>query len=515
MSKDDLDLIGLPLFNAEPPEPPNGNGNGNGHHVSDEPASAVTVVERLAAEDRFSLPWVAEAALGDTVTPDQRKVDYEAVGVIRERVANRRSADSTDASNPVQLDRETALRLITEEVDTLIEDELHTRGLSYSHRERASLLQAVQDSIFGLGRLQPLLDDDSIENIEIRGHDRVIVERTGGRLEMVDPIADSDEQLLDDLTYLASNGHDGHTRDFSYASPTMHMRLPDGSRLAASRSPVSDRPLATIRRHRLVDTSLEDLQERGMLSGEARQLVEAIQAAEFNVMVTGTQGVGKTTFMRACCNCYDPWLAVGTIETEYELYLHRMAHKHYRVVAKEEAPGSGEIGRDGRRTGQVTLDDLAKDMMRHNLDRLLLGEVRGDEARTLMKVLPSVKAAMWTVHGATGMRAVDRMVQLIIDASRNSSVGLARHMLASNVDFILHLDVTLERDADGNRRRHRYLSEILEVTPGEEGPAFSRLFGVTDRSYVAHPTGNLTPERRERLAAFSDYVPPVILGGGL
>ena len=201
------------------------------------------------------------------------------------------------------------------------------RGQARTLVERQVLAGAVFDSLFRLGRLQPLLDDPAVENVLITGHDRVVVERADGSLVDADPVADSDEELLDFLSFVA--GRADNPRPFSPSQPSLHLRLEDGSRLAAAQD--TARPSVVIRRHRVRRVTLADLVDWRTVSPVMASFLAAAVKARRSIVVSGGQGDGKTTLVRALCAEIDPWEAIGTFETEHELFLHELPEQH-RIV---------------------------------------------------------------------------------------------------------------------------------------------------------------------------------------
>ncbi|MCH9814929.1 MAG: Flp pilus assembly complex ATPase component TadA [Actinomycetia bacterium] len=482
--------------------------------------------ESPPARRRFATRTPGSASSSqDSNEPDpagahRRRIDWGLVRELRLEVARRRSGQLQDqGALGNQDDDELGRKIIRELVQDHVDAQLATAGVSVSSQDQQALERAVEDSVFGMGRLQPLVDNPDIENIEIFGADNVVLEYADGRLTRSEPVAESDADLVEDLNYLAANGSSGNAREFSTASPQLHMRLPGGSRLAASMS-ISPRPVVTIRRHRLRRVSLSDLVGRSMLSPDVAELLRAAVTAQKTIMIAGPQGGGKTTLLRACCAAMDPWENVGTIESEYELHLHELADQHQRIRAWESRPGTGEIAADGRRAGEVTLDELTESVWRHNLDRLILGEVRGREAAALMKVISGIQGAMWTVHAASARAAIERMVTLMMEAGPHITVEFARRQVAAHVDLIVQIgvkvipghtgSVTDQGNTPGRHRtRRRYVAEVLAVEEGEAGvAATSELFSVKDESLVAVPIHPLPPKLLRDLSAAGSYAGP-------
>lgn len=426
-------------------------------------------------------------------------VDWNQVRELRTLVAKEHSRllEQGDES-----DMSTVIRAV---VKAHTEAELELKGRSVSTEQQDLLLRAVRDAVLGLGRLQPLLDDDSVENIELHGCDRVVVEYQGGALRQVDPVAESDEELIDDLNFLAASTG-VNAREFSTAQPLLDMRLPDGSRLAASMA-ISPRPQVTVRRHRLRRVSLADLVARRMMSEQAAAFLSAAVRAQKTIMVAGPQGAGKTTLLRALCGEMDPWESVGTIETEHELHLHELTDQHYRVRAWEARTGSGEERPDGSRAGEITLDRLTESAWRHNLDRLILGEVRGREAAALMKVISGVQGAMWTIHAPSARQAVDRMVTLMLEAGPHVTVEFARRQVNAHVDLVVQVSASVSHNRAG-RSRSRYVSEIAAIEEGEAGSVgFTDVFSADPGEQLAKPRYAPPPRLLSDLRPFLEDTP--------
>lgn len=369
-------------------------------------------------------------------------------------------------------------------------------GWSARHVER--MAQAVFDAQFRMGRLQPLLDLDRVENIMIVGCDRVILEDVDGTLHEGPPVADSDEELIDFLVFLASRSV-SNARPFSEAFPALHMRLDGGERLAAT-AWVTPRPSVVIRRHRLRHVRLGDLVARGTLSSTAAAFLRAAVQGRKSIVVSGGQGAGKTTLMRALCAEIDPWEPIGTFETEYELGLHELPEQHHIVHAWEARPGSGEIGANGRRAGEYTMKEEIIDSFRMNLTRQIVGETRGDEVWSMIKVMESAPGSMCTTHAPSAQEAMNKLVTCAMEAGPAITAALATMKLAQVIDVIVQMHSLIDRSGD-RARRVRYVSEIIAVTPGEEtkGYAYTTIFRhVPGHGAVAH----ILPEEMRPLEEF-------------
>ena len=169
--------------------------------------------------------------------------------------------------------------------------------LDLADEERVA--RAVLDALFGLGRLQALIDDQSIENIDVNGCDCVWVTYADGTKASVEPAADSDAELAEILRSAAARFGLSERR-FDVSHPELDLRLPDGSRLSALMS-VVQRPVVSIRRHRFVDLTLDDLVEMGGLDGTLASFLAAAVRARKNIVVGGAMNSGKTTLGTGPC----------------------------------------------------------------------------------------------------------------------------------------------------------------------------------------------------------------------
>ena len=206
------------------------------------------------------------------------------------------------------------------------------------------LTQSVLDALFGLGNLQALVDDERIENIDVNGCDRVWVTYADGSKAEVGPIAGNDEELIE-LLRAAAARFGLSERRFDLAHPELDLRLPDGSRLSALMS-VVERPVVSIRRHRFVDLTIDDLVVLGALDRTIASFLAAAVRARKNIVVAGAMNSGKTTLVRALASEIPPRERIVTIEQAFELGLDHQIERHPDLVALEarEANMEGEGG---------------------------------------------------------------------------------------------------------------------------------------------------------------------------
>ncbi len=435
-------------------------------------------------------------AAGAATVPANDDIDWAVVAALRaqasELLSQRMTAQTLDRTGQQELGRSIVLDLIE---STMAEDADVGRPTWTLAGQRA-MATAVYDSLFRLGRLQPLIDDDRAENIVITGFDRVMLEHTDGTKHAGPPVADSDEELIDFLSFLASRS-EVTARGFSEAQPALHLRLDGGARLAAL-AWVTPRPSVVIRRHRLKEETLPGLVAKGLLSPVAASFLGAAVKARKSIVVSGAQGAGKTTLMRALCAEIDPDEPIVTIETEYELHLDQLPDQHYYVHPIEARPGSGERGADGRQIGEYTLHDALYDSFRLNVSRQIIGEVRGKEIWPMIKAMESGTGSLCTTHATSAVATIDKLITCAMEEGKDVDAQVAARKLASTIDLIVHIDLRDLTGPDGTPTRQRRVVEIIAVSRGEMDPGYAvtYVFRAAKRGGIAIP-GTLPDEYRE------------------
>ncbi|MBB1510963.1 CpaF family protein [Tessaracoccus sp. MC1756] len=426
------------------------------------------------------------------------EVDWDLVASLRERVSAELSERDPEPGVREEVGREIIWQVLEEESRTAT-----VRGeATWTLLHQDELAQALFDAVFRLGRLQPYLDDDSIENVIISGHDNVLVENSNGELVQAPPVASSDEQLIEYLTFMAA--HQPKPREFSEAATKLHLSLPNRARLFAS-AWVTSKPTVIIRRNRLVDAGLQELVRLGSLTPLAASFLSAAVQARLSLVVSGDQGTGKTTMLRALAHELPPHVQIGTIETEYELYL-KDTGNHQVVHEWQANPGSGEIGLNGRRAGEYTVREALEDSLRANLSYTIVGEVRGSEIVTMFKCMQSGSGSMSTTHARSGEGAIRKLVTCATQEGANITREYALNVIAEDIDLIVQLQVESVPLPGGGWQKRRWVSEIIAVEPGEDakGYATTTIFATTPGSYQAAPV--LLPDRFRDLERFGfDY----------
>jgi Flp pilus assembly CpaF family ATPase len=341
-----------------------------------------------------------------------------------------------------------------------------------------TLAQAVHDQRYGLGPLAAYLRDPDVENVDVNGCDGVWVTYSTGERVAAAPIAANDDALADMIRTWAARG--GQTaRDFSAASPLVNVALAGGARLTATMS-VTPRPCLSLRRHGQLDVTLANLIKLGTIDQVTAGFLAAAVKSRCNIIVTGGVNAGKTTMLRALASEIHPSERIATLESEYELYLHNR-DRHPDVIAFEARDANSEGA------GSVSLHDLIAHALRHNPQRILVGEVRRGEIMPMLEAMNSgQEGSMCTLHANSPGEAFDRILILGL----RGGLALAERAIHILVGMAVDLIVHVRKRYDGQRTL-RFVSEILEVMPpgDTERPAVNRLFlpeGPGGRAVAAH-----------------------------
>ena len=384
--------------------------------------------------------------------------------------------------------RELARSLLTTALIERSRQRVHAGQAPWSVDEEFAIADAVMAALFGMARLQPLIDDPSVENIEVNGFDQVWIAYADGREVRGEPVAASDAELVELVQALVTRTGQAE-RSFSTASPVLHLRLDDGSRLTAM-AWVTPRPVLVIRRHRVREVSLDQLVQWGSMSQAVAAFLAAAIRAGRNVIVTGAQNAGKTTLLRALAAEFSPMERFATIERVFELHLHEM-DRHPRVVAMEARVGSSERDASGRASGEITLSDLVVDALRMNVRRVIVGEVRGPEVVPMLNAMSVGDGSMCTLHARSAAKALDRIVTLCLEQGGGMTDAFAYRAAADGIDFVVHL--AMRHDAERGSRRERFVAEILEVDGIGEGGR-----PVVTTVFTPGPDGRAVPAHRPR-----------------
>jgi pilus assembly protein CpaF len=323
---------------------------------------------------------------------------------------------------------------------------------------RAELVARVAERSFGLGPLEPLLRDPTVDEVMVNGAGPVWVERAG-RLERADVGFATDDDVRHAVErILAPLG-----RRVDEAEPLCDARLPDGSRVNVVIPPLAlDGPVLTIRRFRRRGLNADDLVALGTWPAPLRDFLAAAVRARLNVLVCGGTGSGKTTTLNALSSFVGPAERIVTIEDTAELRL-RQPH----VVRLEARPPSVE----GR--GEVTIRRLVRNALRMRPDRIVVGEVRGGEALDMLSAMSTGHdGSLCTVHAGSPEEALRRLETLALMAGLGLPHAAVREQVADALDLIVH-----QARRPGGGRRVVAVAEVVRVAGGPATRELYRLRG--------------------------------------
>lgn len=335
---------------------------------------------------------------------------------------------------------------VTAQLTKLIEQLLQGESIPLNQRERTQITQDILHEVLGLGPLEPLLADQTVNDILVNGYNQVFVERSG-KLELT-PVRFRDNAHLKKIIekIVSRIG-----RRIDESSPMVDARLADGSRVNAIIPPLAiDGPSLSIRKFSKDPLQLYHLVDKRSLTPEIGELLKAIVQARLNVLISGGTGSGKTTLLNVLSGFIPNNERIVTIEDAAELQL-RQDH----VVRLETRPANIE----GK--GEVAQRELVKNALRMRPDRIILGEVRGAESLDMLQAMNTGHdGSLTTVHANSCRDALTRIETLVSMAGLNLATKAMRHYVSSALDVIIQI----ARLSDGTRK----LISLQEVV-GMEG----------------------------------------------
>jgi pilus assembly protein CpaF len=381
-----------------------------------------------------------------------------------------------------------------DEVLVVIRNAVNSEVVPLSFAERERLSREILDEIFGLGPLEPLLKDSSISDILVNRFDRVYVERAG-KLERTALTFKDDSHLMQIIERIVSRVG----RRVDESSPMVDARLADGSRVNAIIPPLAiDGPCLSIRRFGRDPVTARQMIENQTLTESMLELLSAMVKGRLNILVSGGTGAGKTTLLNVLSGYIPNSDRVVTIEDAAELQL-----KQEHVVRLETRPPNIE-GKGAVRQRQLVINSL-----RMRPDRIVVGEVRGEEAFDMLQAMNTGhEGSLTTVHANSPRDAMARVENMVSMANLNIPERAVRHQIASAV----HAVVQIARLSDGTRK----VITVSEITGmDEESIAMQDIFSFdrtgTDESGkvrgVFRATG-IRPQFGDRLATSGTRLRP-------
>ncbi|WP_051215737.1 CpaF family protein [Granulicoccus phenolivorans] len=398
--------------------------------------------------------------------PTPQALDWSLVVGMRRRAATEiaERTEQAEAHQPLgATDRRLLGKSVVRSVVRGQAEQLADSGTEvWSPQTEAAYARALEDAIYGYGRLQPLFEIPEAENIEIHGYDSVLVQYADGTRRTHPPVADSDAELVDAIRFLGEQA--SPARPFDDAHPTMTLALGDRFRLHAIGFGLSWRPSITIRQHTRTEITLPDLVRSAMMPERVGRLLHAAVLARKSMVISGDQGAGKTTLLRALIAAIPDHERFGTLETDYELLTHLQPNRR-NIVALQAKTGLGERV-DGRPLGEYSVADLIPEALRQNLSRLIVGEVRGAEAGAMFEAMSSGAGTISTTHSHSAVSTMDRLASRVAQGGV-LSVEEAYRQIAHNISLFIH--VTLIDDTWRGGPRRRFVAEVRRVTGAIEG----------------------------------------------
>jgi pilus assembly protein CpaF len=335
---------------------------------------------------------------------------------------------------------------LTARVDQLVAEIANEQRLLLNQTEQHALAASIVDEMLGLGALEPLLRDPTVNDILVNGPRMIYVERRG-KLELTKLQFRNNAHVLHVAQRIASS----IGRRIDESSPMLDARLADGSRVNVIIPPISLKgPCISIRKFSKHMMALAKFAEIGTISLELAHALEIAARCRLNIIISGGTGSGKTTLLNALSSMIDGSERIVTIEDAAELQL-QQSH----VIQLETRPPNIED------RGQITQRDLVRNALRMRPDRIIVGEVRGSEAFDMMQAMNTGhNGSMSTIHSNSARDALARMENMLLMASVNLPMRAIRSQIASAIDLVIHT----ERMRDGIRR----VTEVVQVVGMEE-----------------------------------------------
>ena len=311
---------------------------------------------------------------------------------------------------------------------------LSREGPVITQEERTDLIRSIVDEMLGLGVLEPLLADERVTEIMVNGIDDVWIERDGQLERVEDRRFTSEAQLYQIIERIVG----GVNRRVDESSPMVDARLPGGERVNVVIPPLAIKgPSITIRRFPRA-YAMDELVDNGTVSQPMADLLAGLVDAKCNIVISGGTGTGKTTFLNALSRFVPGNERIVTIEDAAELQLQQP-----HVVSLEARPANVE----GR--GEITIRDLVRNSLRMRPDRIIVGEVRGDETLDMLQAMNTGhEGSLVTVHANSPRHAIMRLETLASMSELNLSFQALRDQINGAVEVLVHLD----RFSDGSRR---------------------------------------------------------------
>jgi pilus assembly protein CpaF len=409
------------------------------------PAPAATApVEKTGVSARTAAP-VSQKTAAEALAADREKKRKERLTELKVEIHKRLLEDLNLSA--IEGATEQNLR---QEITSLANEALDDMSVALNKEDRLALTQELYDEVMGLGPLEPLLKDESINDILVNGPKRIFVERAG-KLSLSDVTFRDERHLLRIIDKIVS----AVGRRVDESNPYADARLADGSRFNCMIPPIAvDGSLVSIRKFKKDKLKIDDLVRFGAFTDEMAAYLQAAVSCRLNIIVSGGTGSGKTTTLNALSSFIDNHERVLTIEDTAELQLQQV-----HVGRMESRPANVE----GK--GAVTQRDCLRNALRMRPDRIIVGETRGEEVIDMLQAMNTGHdGSMTTIHANNPRDAISRLENMVAMAGIEMPLKAMRSQVASAVNLI----VQASRLQDGTRR----MTSITEIT-GMEGEVIS------------------------------------------
>ena len=410
------------------------------------PAAARAAAPAPAPKPGISRPVAAPARPpAEAVAADKEKKRKERLGELKQELHKR----LLDNLNLAAIEQASEANLKAE-IAAISAEALDEMSVALSKEDRATLNQELYDEVMGLGPLEPLLKDESVNDILVNGPNRIFVERNG-KLTLTDITFKDERHLLRIIDKIVS----AVGRRVDESNPYCDARLADGSRFNCMVPPVAvDGSLVSIRKFKKEKLGIPDLVRFGAFTEEMGLYLQAAVSCRLNIIVSGGTGSGKTTTLNALSSFIDNTERVLTIEDTAELQLQQV-----HVGRMESRPANVE----GK--GAVTQRDCLRNALRMRPDRIIVGETRGEEVIDMLQAMNTGHdGSMTTIHANSARDGISRLENMVAMAGIEMPLKAVRSQIASAVNLI----VQASRLQDGSRR----MVSITEIT-GMEGEVIS------------------------------------------
>ncbi|MGD9295457.1 MAG: CpaF family protein [Roseobacter sp.] len=356
---------------------------------------------------------------------------------------------------------------LRQEISAIASEHLQSQSIVLNREDRQTLTSELYDEVTGLGPLETLLKDDTVNDILVNGPHQIFVERDG-KLELSDITFKDERHLLRIIDKIVS----AVGRRVDESNPYVDARLKDGSRFNAMVPPVAvDGSLVSIRKFKKDKLGIDDLVQFGAFTEEMAAYLQAAVATRLNIIVSGGTGSGKTTTLNALSSFIDNSERILTIEDTAELQLQQT-----HVGRMESRPPNVE----GK--GEVSPRDCLKNALRMRPDRIIVGETRGEEVIDMLQAMNTGHdGSMTTIHANSARDGISRLENMIAMAGIEMPIKAVRSQISSAVNLI----VQASRLQDGSRR----MTSITEIT-GMEGEVISM------QEIFRYQRVGLTPENK-------------------